>query len=137
VNALVDQVMARFHIPASRIVLCGHQHGACAALAAAMIRRRTPFSLVVLFDPWPLETLYLDRDQRLPQTKIVCIDNQWVREREKQRGADAPLYQVFQGYGMNAEGITLPEGAGKPDVYMFREAIRQVRRTLLEDRNQA
>jgi hypothetical protein len=31
VNRLVDRVMERFHLPASRVVLCGHQHGACAA----------------------------------------------------------------------------------------------------------
>jgi hypothetical protein len=44
-NALADQVMARFQISASRVVLCGHQHGACVALAAAMLRRTDPFSL--------------------------------------------------------------------------------------------
>lgn len=127
VNAMVDQVMARFQIPASRIVLCGHQHGACVALAAAMLRRAEPFALAVLFDPWPLETLYLEREQRLPQTKVVCVDNRWVREREKQRGAETPLYRVFQRYGMNAQGITLAEGEGRPDAWMFREAARQVK----------
>jgi len=126
-NVIADQAMTRFHIPASRVLLCGHQHGSCVALAAAMMRRADPFALTVLFDPWPLETLYLQHEQRLPQTKVVCIDNVWVRERERQRGADSPLYQVFRRYGMNAQGITLPQGAGLPDVYMFREAIRQFR----------
>jgi hypothetical protein len=126
INTFVDQVMARFQIPARRVVLCGHQHGACAALAAAMMRREDPFALTVVFDPWPLETLYLQHEHRLPQTKVVCIDNQWVRRRERQRGTDRPLYQVFQQYGMHAEGITLAEGEGKPDVHMFREAIRQI-----------
>jgi hypothetical protein len=130
VNAIVDQVMARFQIPASRIVLCGHQHGACVALAAAMMRREDPFALTVVFDPWPLETLYFQHEHRLPQTKIVCIDNPWVRARERQRGVDTPVYQVFQQYGMHAEGITLPEGEGKPDAFMFREAIRQVKLVL-------
>ncbi len=129
-NALAEQVMARFQIPAARVVLCGHQHGACVALAAAMLRRKAPFSLVVLFDPWPLETLYLQREHQLPQTKVACIDNHWVREREKQRGAEKPLYQVFQQYGMNAEGITLPEGAGVPDVHMFHEAVHQIKKLL-------
>jgi hypothetical protein len=127
VNALVDQVLARFHIAASRVVLCGHQHGACVALAAAMIRRAEPFALTVLLDPWPLETLYLQHEQNLPATKVVCIDNLWVRARERQRGADVELYKVFRQYGMNAEGITLPEGEGRPDEHMFRETIRQVR----------
>jgi hypothetical protein len=127
VNALVDQVIARFQIPAFRIVLCGHQHGACVALAAAMMRRATPFALTVLFDPWPLETLYLQNEKQLPPTKIVCVDNLWVREREKQRGAKTALYKVFREYGINTEGITLPEGQGQPDEYMFREAIRQIK----------
>jgi hypothetical protein len=129
-NALVDQVKARFQIPASRVVLCGHQHGACVALAAAMMRREDPFSLTVVFDPWPLETLYFQHEHRLPQTKVVCVDNRWVRERERQRGADRPIYQVFQAYGMRAEGITLPEGEDKLDGYMFREAIHQVKLAL-------
>jgi len=127
INAWVDQVIARFHITASRVVLCGHQHGSCVALAAAMMRRENPFALTVLFDPWPLETLYLQREQKLPQTKVVCVDNLWVREREKQRGADTELYQLFRQYGMNAEGVTLPEGGGIPDAFMFREAVRQIK----------
>lgn len=126
-NAMADQVMARFQIPARRVVLCGHQHGSCVALAAAMMRRRDPFSLAVLFDPWPLEALYLRHEHDLPQTKVVCVDNRWAREREKQRGVEAPLYQVFRQYGINAEGVTLEEGAGRPDAHMFREAMRQIK----------
>jgi hypothetical protein len=130
VNALVDQVLARFNIGASRVVLCGHQHGACVALAAAMMRRADPFALTVLFDPWPLETLYLQFEQQLPETKVICIDNLWVRARERQRGSEIELYKVFQRYGMNAEGITLTEGQDKPDGYMFREAVRQIKSVL-------
>lgn len=129
-NALVDQVMARFHLPAARVVLCGHQHGACVALAAAMMRREDPFALTLLFDPWPLETLYLQNEHRLPTTKVMCIDNRWVRERERLRGAEQALYHVFQQYGICAEGAMLDEGAGEPDEYMFREGIRQVRLAL-------
>ncbi len=128
VNALVDQVSSRFHILASRIVLCGHQHGSCVALAAAMMRRQDPFALTVVFDPWPLESLYLEREQKLPSTKVVCIDNLWVRERERQRGAEMELYKVLRRYGIQAEGVTLPEGEGKPDAFMFREAVRQVKK---------
>jgi hypothetical protein len=89
------------------------------------MRRANPFALTVLFDPWPLETLYLRHEHNLPATKVVCIDNLWVRAREQQRGAETALYKVFQQYGIRAEGITLTEGQGKPDAYMFREAIRQ------------
>jgi hypothetical protein len=129
-NSIADQVMARFQLPTSRVVLCGHQHGACVALAAAMMRRSDPFSLTVLFDPWPLETLYLQREHELPATKIVCIDNRWVRERERQRGAEIELFRVFQRYDIQAEGVTLPEGQGVPDAFMFREAVRQIKRVL-------
>ncbi len=73
-----------------------------------MMRRVQPFSLAVLFDPWPLETLYLRRERDLPAAKIVCIDNLWVRERDRQRRVDQAMYQVFQSYGMRAEGVTLP-----------------------------
>jgi hypothetical protein len=126
-NQLADQVMARFHLPAARVVLCGHQHGACVALAAAMLHREDPFALTLVFDPWPLETLYFKHEHNLPPTRVVCIDNRWVQERERQRGAEKPLYQVFQGYGIQAEGVTLEQGEGKPDDWMFREAVRQMK----------
>jgi hypothetical protein len=129
-NRLADQVAERFHIPVSRIVLCGHQHGACVALAAAMMRRAQPFALTVLFDPWPLETLYLQSEHDLPATRVVCVDNRWVRERERSRGAKIELFKTFREYGINAEGVTLPEGEGVPDGHMFREAARQVKAAL-------
>ncbi len=56
----------------------------------------------------------------------MCVDNRWVQERERQRGATNELYKTFQRYGMRAEGVTLTEGEGKPDAHMFREAIRQI-----------
>jgi predicted esterase len=127
INAFVDQVMRRFQIPASRLVLCGHQHGACVALAAAMMRRWDPFALTVLFDPWPLEAYYLQHERELPATKVVCVDNLWVRQREKQRGAATGLYRVFRQYGLQAEGVTLPQGQDQPDAYMFREAVHQIK----------
>jgi hypothetical protein len=68
VNQFVDQVIARFQISTSRVVLCGHQHGACVALAAAMMRRADPFKLAVLFDPWPLETLYTRYSKNMEST---------------------------------------------------------------------
>jgi hypothetical protein len=46
---------------------------------------------------------------------------------DRQRGADMALYQVLPRYDMNEEGVTLTEGEDKPDLYMFREAIRQVK----------
>jgi hypothetical protein len=79
----------------------------------------------LVFDPWPLETLYFQQEHKLPQTKVVCIDNRWVRERERQRGADIAVYQMFQGYGMNAEGITLTQGEGKPEETVFVKRFSQ------------
>jgi hypothetical protein len=95
-----------------------------------MMRRETTFALTVLFDRWPLETLYLQREQMLPATKVICIDDLWVREREKQRGVDTELFNVFKRYGINAEGLTLAQGQGQPDEHMFREAIRQIKMVL-------
>ena len=77
--------------------------------------------------PWPLEAYYLQHEQALPPTKVVCVDNLWVRERERQRGADTELYKVLKRYGINADGVTLNEGQDKPDEHMFREAIRQIK----------
>ena len=95
-----------------------------------MIRREDPFALMILFDPWPLETLYLRKEHDLPQTKILCNDNVWVRERERQRGAETLLHKVFKRYGMNAEGITSPQGEDRPDRFMFREAVNQIKLAL-------
>lgn len=79
INMLVDQVEARFHLAASRVVLCGHQHGACAALSAAMMHRSDPFTLTILLDPCPWEAYYLQHEQNLPPTRVVCIDNLWAK----------------------------------------------------------
>jgi len=129
-NAFVDQVIKRFQIKASRVVLCGHQHGACVALSAAMMRRADPYALTVLFDPWPMEAYYLQHEQNLPTTKVVCIDNLWVQAREKGRGTTIELSKVFKQYGIHAEGVTLPQGGDEPDLHMFREAVRQIRAVL-------
>jgi hypothetical protein len=126
VNALVDKVMARVRLEASRVVLCGHQHLACVALAAAMMRRPDPFALTVLLDPWPWEAYYLEHEQQLLTTRVVCVDNTWVTERERQRGATEPQYQVLRRYGVNAEGVTLAEGGDRPDDGMYGEVVHQL-----------
>jgi hypothetical protein len=77
-----------------------------------------------------LEAYYLQYEQNLPPTKVVCVDNLWVRERERQRGAEVELYKVFKRYGINADGATLPQGEDKPDEYMFREAVRHIKAIL-------
>ena len=83
VNALVDQILARFHITAQRVVLCGFQHGSCVALAAAMIRIHDPYAFTILFEPYVLETYYLRDELTLPKTTVVCIENQHIRTRTR------------------------------------------------------
>lgn len=71
--------------------------------------------------------------KELPRTKVICVDNLWVRERERQRGANSELFKVFRRYGIHAEGVTLSDGQGVPDEFMFREAIRQIKVVLRHD----
>ncbi len=54
-----------------------------------------PFSLTEVFDPWPLESLYFQHENSLPQTKVVCIGNQWVREREGREAPKCPCTRCF------------------------------------------
>ncbi len=92
-----------------------------------MIRRNDPFSLAILFDPFPWETYYLKNEKNLPPTRVICVDNKWIVEREKKMNPDTILYKTFQNYGINAEGVTLPEGKDKPDEHMFRETIKYLK----------
>ena len=42
-------------------------------------------------------------------------------------GASVELYKVFRQYGIHAEGVSLAEGQGIPDEFMFREAARPIK----------
>jgi predicted esterase len=126
INAFIDGIIRRFDLSAKAVVLCGHQHGSCAALAAAMVRKRDPYQTVILFDPYPLETYYLKEERDLPLTKVVCVDTVGLRERNK-KWLDEEVDRLFQCYGMNTETVTLTEGGGTVDAAMFREAIKYVK----------
>ncbi len=97
VNALTDQVMARFQLPAERVVLSGFQHGSCVALAAAMVRRDDPYTLAIIFEPYILEGYYLKDEQSLPATTVVCIDNQHIRQRTI-KWLQFDTVEAFQSY---------------------------------------
>ena len=58
VNAMADQLMARFGIPAQRVVLAGLLHGSCASPSAALAPFLPPFVVTVPFVPFPPATYH-------------------------------------------------------------------------------
>jgi predicted esterase len=127
INVMADQMIAKHHVPSARVVLCGHQHGSCAALAAAMLRKTDPFRMTILLDPFPLESYYLKEEGPLPDTEVVCIDNPWSRSRDLGM-LNAKTYEVFESYGMNVRSIHLDQGGSKVDDLMFRAAAECIRK---------
>lgn len=123
VNMLADQVMARFNIPVSKVVLAGFQHGSSVALAAAMMRRGDPYATTILFEPYILESYYLAHERTpLPSTTVVCIDNQHIRERTK-RWINIETDHEFSAMGMVTRAITVQGGDDRLDSAMMNEAI--------------
>ncbi|MBZ0299787.1 MAG: hypothetical protein K8J31_08610 [Anaerolineae bacterium] len=123
VNALADQVMARFQLPARKVVLCGFQHGSCIALAAAMLRKVDPFAITILFEPYILESYYLRDEAPLPQTAVVCIENQHIRSRT-QNWIHLETDRVFQTYGLVVQQLTVEGGGDALDSTMMAEAVK-------------
>jgi hypothetical protein len=130
VNAMVDSIMARFQLPASRIVLSGFQHGSCVALAAAMARIYDPYALTVLIEPYILEGYYLEDVHLLPATTVACIDNEHIRSRTL-NWLQADTVEAFRAYGMNVRHFTVDEGNDALDAQLISEAARIMRRCLL------
>ena len=127
VNALVDQIMARFQITAKNVVLCGFQHGSCVALAASMIQINDPYEFTILFEPYVLESYYLKDELTIPSTTVVCIDNQHIRKRT-QNWINIETDKEFQSYGIVTQQITVKEGDYNLDFLMMNEAIKIVKR---------
>ncbi len=121
INVLVDQILSRFHLPAKRAVLSGFQHGSCAALAASMIRLRDPFAYTILFESYLLESYYLKDELSLPDTTVVCIDNQHIRSRTL-NWLNIDTVQQFESYGIATRHITVAEGENDLNWAMMREA---------------
>jgi predicted esterase len=123
VNRIADQVMARFQLPAARVVLCGFQHGGSMALAASMLRKHDPYAVTILIEPYILEAYYLQEESPLPQTAVVCIENEHIRRRTHQW---LGLYtnETLDGYGIATRQITAPGGTDQLDEGLMREAIR-------------
>ncbi len=123
VNALTDQVMARFSRPAKRVVLAGFQHGSCVALAAAMLRRSDPYAFTLLLEPYLLEAYYLRDEAVKPATTVVCIDNQQIRNRTRQwLGIETD--REFAGFGINTRAITVASSSDKLDSAMIDQAVK-------------
>ena len=122
VNALVDQILTRFHVTAKRVILSGFQHGSCVALAASMTRTRDPYAFTVLFEPYILESYYLKDEPSLPRTTVVCIDNQHIRRRT-QNWIHVETDRQFRSYGMVTQSITVADGDDHLSAAMMNEAI--------------
>jgi hypothetical protein len=122
VNRLADQVMARFQLPAKKVVLCGFQHGSCVALAAAMQRHEDPYAMTILFEPYILESYYLKQELSLSPTTVVCIDNQHIRQ-NVQQWMNIGTDKAFQNYGITTRRITLEEGHNL-DAAMMQKGIK-------------
>lgn len=127
VNQLVDQIQARFHLATANIILSGFQHGACVALAAAMIRRQDPFAYTILLEPYLLEAYYLQHEPALPPTTVVCIDNQHIRRRTS-NWLHVETDKALASYGLNVTSITVPGGGDDLDAPMMRAAVDVVQR---------
>ena len=125
INAFVDSVMARFQLSASQVVLCGYQHGSCAVLSASMMRLHSPFSKTILIEPYILEGYYLKNEPTLPDTTVVCIENQHIRNRVRE-WLHLETDREFRSYGIATQQVTLEDGGDDLDAAMIREAIRVV-----------
>jgi hypothetical protein len=126
INAMADNVINRFHLSARQVVLCGFQHGSCAALAAAMMRIHDPYATTVLFEPYILESYYLKYESSIPRTTVVCIDNQYIRQRT-QRWLHTETDKEFEAYGMTTQAITVEGGGDHLDAAMMAEAIKAMK----------
>jgi len=125
VNALVDQVMARFKLTADKVVLCGFQHGGCLALATSMLRIHDPFVFTILLEPYLLEAYYLKDETTLPNTTVVCIENQHIRERTR-NWLHVETDQELQSYGITTQQITIHDGGDAVDARMMKEVMKIV-----------
>lgn len=126
VNALADQVMARFGLPARRVVLVGFQHGSSVALAAAMLRRSDPYAVTVLLEPYLLEAYYLKDEANRPATTVVCIDNQHIRDRTR-RWMGIETDREFAGFGITTRAITVAGGGDSLDAAMVDQVVEIMR----------
>jgi len=126
INALADQTMTRFQLTANRVVLCGFQHGSSVALATSMMRIHDPFALTILLEPYVLEAYYLKEEATLPSTRVVCIENQHMRERTR-NWLHIETDQEFQSYGMVTQQITVNEGGDSVDALMMNEVVRMMK----------
>ena len=121
-NRYVDIIKKRFNIPTKNIVLAGLKHGSCLALTASMMRRDDPFSKVILFEPFLLESYYLKNEFIQKETEVICIENQFIRNKVK-NWLNIDTNEELKKMGLNVKKIILNEGEEKLDMNMIDEAI--------------
>ena len=124
-NRFVDQIKEKFGLPTNRIVLSGFQHGSCLALTASMMRKTDPFSTTILFEPYILEGYYLEKEPVQAETTVVCIENQYMRNRVK-NWINTETNKEFKKFGMNVISIVLDREEEKLDIIMIKEAVKVV-----------
>jgi predicted esterase len=126
-NSFVDRIMERFSLPTNKIVLSGFQHGSCLALAASMMRKTNPYRFTILFEPYILEGYYLEKESIQAETNVVCIENQYMRNRVK-NWINIETDKEFKKFGMNVTSIVLDGEEEKIDAMMINEAVKIVQR---------
>ena len=62
----------------------------------------------------------------IPQTTVVCIENQHIRERTRE-WLHLETDQEFQSYGLVTHQITVNDGGDMLDAPMMNEAIRMMK----------
>lgn len=125
VNKFIDQIKEKYSLSADKITLCGFQHGSSLALSAAMMRKIDPLKSIILFEPYLLEAFYLNSKNIVTDTKVICIENEYIRNRTY---AFIGIYtdHEFSKIGMDVKQITIEEGNDKLCLEMVEKAFNEL-----------
>lgn len=125
VNNLVDQIKNRYKLSADKIVLSGFQHGSSLALSSAMMRKHDPFKYVILFEPYLLEAYYLNNENIIKDTTIICVENNHIRNRTfKWIGIYTDI--EFSKMGLKVKTVTVDKGDEKLNQKMVNSALLEI-----------
>ncbi len=124
-NNYIDSLSKKISVPHENIVLCGFQHGSCVALSAAMMKRNKTFKKVILIQPYLLEALYLEDEHITDTTKVICIENEYMRKK---------TYDWIQIYTdeemrklkLNIESVITKNGSEEITKEILQEVVKQV-----------
>lgn len=122
VNNLVDQIKRKYHLSTEKIVLSGFQHGSSLVLASAMMRKNDPFKYVILFEPYLLEAYYLDNENIIENTTVICVENNYIRNRTYHW---IGIYTdvEFAKMGLKVKKVVIEEGDEKLNQEMVNKAL--------------